>query len=268
MQLKDTFDTVADLYDAVRPSYPTALFEAVAAAAAIEPGDWALEVGCGSGQATSGLLAVGLTVTALDPGPALIAAARRRYAGIEAVDFVTAPFEAWTPPARAFRVVASAQAWHWIDPAIAFAKAADALEPGGVLAVFGNVPVPIAPELLERVAPIYADRGLDVRTPPPESWYLPHGPIADLFAASGRFEPATHQAFPWTWRKTLAEHLDFLRSRSDHQMLPAGDLESLLADLAVALADQPPELAIEYESHLYWARRREGCAAPQPELSS
>lgn len=261
MQLKDTFDTVADLYDAVRPSYPAALFEAVAAAAAIEPGDWALEVGCGSGQATSGLLQLGLTVTALDPGPALIGHARRRYEGVDAVDFVTAPFEAWTPPARAFRLVASAQAWHWIDPEIAFAKAAHALEPGGVLAVFGNVPLPIAPGLIERLAPIYARRALDLRSPPPESWYLPQGPVAGLFAASGRFEPATHRAFPWTWRKTLVEHLDFLRSRSDHQMLPADEREALLADLADALADQPPELALGYETHLYWARRRDGCAA-------
>jgi SAM-dependent methyltransferase len=261
MQLKETFDTVADLYDAVRPTYPTALFEVVAAAAAIEPGDWALEVGCGSGQATSGLLQLGLTVTALDPGPALIANARRRYAGVEAVDFITASFEAWSPPARAFRLVASAQAWHWIDPEIAFAKAAHALEPGGVLAVFGNVPLPAAPEVLARLAPIYARHAPELWAPPPESWYLPHGPVAELFTASSRFEPATHRVFPWTWRKSLAEHLDFLRSRSDYQMIPADRREALLADLAVALADQPPELAIAYETHLYWARRRDGCAA-------
>jgi SAM-dependent methyltransferase len=260
MQLKDTFDTVADLYDAVRPTYPAALFEAIAAEAAIEPGDWALEVGCGSGQATRGLLELGLTVTALDPGPALIFNARRRYAGVEAVDFVTAPFEAWSTPARAFRLVASAQAWHWIDPDIAFAKAAHTLEPGGVLAVFGNVPLPAPPELLARLAPIFARHPPELWGPPPESWYLPEGPVAGLFAASGRFEPAAHRVFPWTWRKSLAEHLDFLRSRSDYQMIPGERREALLSDLAAALADQPPELAIGYEAHLYLARRLEGCA--------
>lgn len=265
MQLKDAFDTVADLYDAVRPTYPTALFQGLAEAAAVEPGDWALEVGCGSGQATGGLLALGLTVTALDPGPELIRNARRRYAGAKAVDFVVAPFEAWTPPARAFRLVASAQAWHWIDPDVAFAKAAQALEPGGVLAVFGNVPAPLPERLLGALAPIFARHAPELWNLP-EAWYLPDGPVAGLFAASGRFEPAARHAFPWTWRKSVDQHLDFLRSRSDYQLVPADRREALLSDVAKVLAEDGPELALPYESHLYWARRRDRCAAAEPGL--
>jgi SAM-dependent methyltransferase len=267
MQLKDAFDTVADLYDAVRPGYPDALFRTLAQAAAIEPGDWALEVGCGSGQATRGLVGLGLTLTALDPGPELIRHARRRFADVEAVDFVVAPFEAWTPPMRTFRLVASAQAWHWIDPQVGFEKAAAALEPGGVLAVFGNVPSPLPAHRMASLAPIFARHAPEVWNLP-EGWYLPDGPVADLFAASGRFEPATHRVFPWTWRKTVDQHLDFLRSRSDYQLVPADRREALLREVDAVLAADGPALALAYETRLYWAPRRDGCAASPSALGS
>ncbi len=82
MQLAETFDQVADLYDATRPGYPTALFETLVRAGGLEPGDPVLEVGCGTGQATEGLRRQGLALTALDPGPDLIRHARRRFGDI------------------------------------------------------------------------------------------------------------------------------------------------------------------------------------------
>jgi hypothetical protein len=90
----------------------------------------------------------------------------------------------------------------------------------------------------------------------PEAGYRPTGPVADLFAASGRFDPARYAGFPWVWRKTVDQHMDFLRSRSDIQMIPSETREALLADLRPALrAALGDELALPYEAHLYWARK-------------
>src|SRR5947209_11342989 len=113
MELRATFDTVAEIYDAVRPGYPEPLFDGIAAIAGLGPGDPVLEVGCGSGQATESLYARRYAITALDPGPALIAAARRRFAGARGLTFVTTAFEDWDPPHGGYRLVAAAQAWHW-----------------------------------------------------------------------------------------------------------------------------------------------------------
>lgn len=258
MQLAETFDQVADLYDATRPGYPAALFEALVRACGLEPGDPVLEIGCGSGQATQGLLRQGLAVTALDPGPELIRRARRRFGDLDDLAFVTSKFEDWTPPRNAFRLVASAQAWHWIPQEIGFLKAAEALAPGGVLAVFGNVPAPPSDEDLAVLAPIFARHAPKLWAPPPEDWYLPTGPVAGLFAISGRFAPAAHAAFPWTWRKTVAQHLDFLRSRSDYQMVAAGPREALLAEIGEVLRARGEDIEAPYEAHLYWARRSGG----------
>ena len=257
MRLAETFNHVADLYDATRPSYPDALFETLVGAAGLEAGDPVLEVGCGTGRGDWGPAPRGLAVTALDPGPELVRHARRRFGDHDDLVFVTAKFEDWEPPRAAFRMVASAQAWHWIPSPTAFAKAAEALAPGGVLAVFGNAPAALSEADLEILAPIFARRAPTLWVPPPESWYLPQGPVAGLFAISGLFELAEHATFPWTWRTTVAEHLDFLRSRSDYQMVAADRREALLAEIGEALRARRGEpLELAYETHLYWARLR------------
>jgi SAM-dependent methyltransferase len=252
----ETFDSVAGLYDASRPGYPAALFATLAQAANLQAGDPVLEVGCGTGQATQGLRDLGLAVTALDPGANLIDQARRRFGDADDLTFVTAAFEDWDPPAGAFRLVASAQAWHWIPPEAAFAKAAAALAPRGVLAVFGHCPCDLPESLLEQLAPVFRRHGLPVPAAPAEAWYRPSGPVRDLFAASGRFEAAAHAVFPWIWRPRVDGYMAFLRSRSDVQLIPPQVREPWLTDLeALFRAALGDPLALDYETHLYWAAR-------------
>jgi len=172
---RDTFNLVAAEYNAARPTYPDELFDDLASVVG-GTGKRVLEIGCGSGQATQGLLDRGWDVVAVDPGDELVALAQARVSG--KVTFHVARFEAFDPQPASFRLVASAQAWHWIDPAISFPKAAAALEPGGWLAVFGHVPMPPAPSVRERLEPIYRQIAPDLWRPPPQAGYLPEGPFA------------------------------------------------------------------------------------------
>ena len=71
------FDEIAAEYDRHRPTYPDELVDQACRVAGIGSGDHVLEVGCGSGQLTRGLVARGLRVTALEPGKSLIALARQ-----------------------------------------------------------------------------------------------------------------------------------------------------------------------------------------------
>src|SRR5271165_3151155 len=82
-----SFDRVAALYDAQRSGYPEKLFADISEIAALERGDRVLEVGCGSGLATSGFVALGLEITAIDPGPSLVALARQKFANSSNVQF-------------------------------------------------------------------------------------------------------------------------------------------------------------------------------------
>lgn len=130
------FDQVADEYDRHRPTYPDALLDHVCELAALGAGDRVLEIGCGTGQLTRGLLARGLRVSAIEPGERLIALARENLVGeMGDVELVNARFEDAPLPREHFRAVFSASAMHWIDPDVGWRQAAEALAPGGTLAL-------------------------------------------------------------------------------------------------------------------------------------
>jgi SAM-dependent methyltransferase len=129
------FDEVAAEYDRHRPAYPDELIDLASEVAGIGSGDHVLEIGCGTGQLTRALLARGMHVTALEPGQNLMALAQQNLAGTGGVEFVHAQFEDAPLPRERFRAVFSASAFHWLDPAVSWQKAADVLTPGGTLAL-------------------------------------------------------------------------------------------------------------------------------------
>ncbi len=129
------FDEIAAEYDRRRPTYPGELLTQACQVAGIGSGDHVLEVGCGSGQLTRGLVARGLHVTALEPGKSLIALARQNLEGAGEVEFVNAQFEEALLPREQFQAVFSASAFHWIDPEVSWQKTAGVLVPGGTLAL-------------------------------------------------------------------------------------------------------------------------------------
>jgi SAM-dependent methyltransferase len=253
---RDSFEAVADLYARVRPGYPAALFDDLAAIAGLGPDSAVLEVGCGAGQATGDLAARAGRLVALDPGEKLVGAAQRRVSAATKAEFVVARFEDYAPPPGGFDLVASAQAWHWVDPVLAFQKAADALAEGGWLAIFGHVPSP-PPEpfatpfraAFERHAPGAWDM------PPPQAWYRTSGPIAQLIAGSGLFAPPSHRAYHWTWRQDAQALGAYLRTDSSYHFLPEPERFALFDELARAVEDLGEPLPAPWETHLYVARK-------------
>ncbi len=129
------FDQVAAEYDRHRPSYPAQLIDLACEVAGLERGDRVLEIGCGSGQLTAGLLARGLRVTAIEPGAQLAGLAEQRLRGAGELELVKARLEDAPLPDARFRAVLSASAIHWVDPDVGWRLAADALVPGGTLAL-------------------------------------------------------------------------------------------------------------------------------------
>jgi SAM-dependent methyltransferase len=135
------FDGVAAAYDDVRPSYPPELVAAACERGGLAVGSRVLELGCGTGKLTELLVERGLVVDAVDPGPNMVAAARARIGPTERVTFHISTFEDVDLPREAFAAVFSATAFHWLDPAVSWRKAASHLEPGGLLALLTHVGV-------------------------------------------------------------------------------------------------------------------------------
>lgn len=190
-QVAESFGTDAERYDRARPGYPPGLVERIVAAS---PGPAMLDVGCGT--------------------------------GIAARLFQAARFEAWEPAGRAFDAVIAAQAWHWVDPVAGAGKAAQALRPGGRLAVFWNSFRPPA-GLGEAFAAVFL-RVLPKsplpggRLPGPDGYSVLCSKAADGIRQAGGFGDAEEWRFDWDRPYTCDQWLDQLPTCGGAgQLLPA-----------------------------------------------
>src|SRR5690606_41329913 len=104
-------DRRASGYADDRPPYPAARWARAAELGALRSGLRGLDLGAGSGQATRVLLAAGLTVTAVEPGPHLAAELRRRHPEVEVLQTTA---EAAPLPAGGVDVAAAATPMHWM----------------------------------------------------------------------------------------------------------------------------------------------------------
>ncbi|MEU6537831.1 class I SAM-dependent methyltransferase [Streptomyces sp. NPDC047000] len=231
VRLSRTFDEDAELYDRARPGYPPELFDDLGELAGTGPDCRVLEVGAGTGKATVPLAERGCRVTAVEPGPGMTAVARRNLARFDTVEIVTADFETWPLPEEPFDAVVSATAFHWIDPAVRMTRAADALRPGGALAVIATQHVAGGTEEFFTEVQGYYER-FDPATPPglriPAAEDVGTSAHTDEVARSGRFGPVVYLRHERDLTYTTAEYLDLLRTYSGHRALPPRAGESLL----------------------------------------
>lgn len=142
MDLRTTFDEDAANYDRWRPRYCPELFEEILRYGRLRSGDRAIEMGCGTGQATRPFLQAGIRVTAVELGQSLAAYARAKFVGYDGFSIAQQPFEEFPLPDAPADLLYAATAFHWIPEDIAYPKAMALLRPGGTLALFWNRPFP------------------------------------------------------------------------------------------------------------------------------
>lgn len=132
---KESFDSVATLYEAFRLPYPPEVVDDILKSSGLSAGSRVLEIACGSGQLSLPLAEHGVDLIGIELGPRLADLARRKLAPFPNVEVVTSTFEAWPLPAQKFDAVVCASAFHWLDPDVRCAKSAEALRAGGSLTV-------------------------------------------------------------------------------------------------------------------------------------
>jgi SAM-dependent methyltransferase len=132
---RESFDDVAELYDKGRPGYPRQLVDDLADIAELGEGRRVLEIGPGTGQLTVPMAERRVSLVAVELGANLAQVVRRKLARFDGAEVVVADFDAWVLPDAPFDLVVAATAFHWLDPATRIQKCADALRPGGVLAI-------------------------------------------------------------------------------------------------------------------------------------
>ncbi len=198
------FDGVAEGYADARPGYPAELWAALSAAGALGEGTRVLEVGAGPGQATGPMLDAGASVVAVELGADLAGLLRSRHAG-PALEVIVGPFESVELPDEPFDLVAAATSFHWVPTEVGLARAAGALRPDGVLALWWNVfGDPDRPDPFHEA---FAPLATRLAPSPPEAGAHPYAlrteeRIAEISAAG--FDDIEVTRLSWTGRHSPA----------------------------------------------------------------
>jgi SAM-dependent methyltransferase len=218
-----------------------------------------LEIGCGTGQLTRDLAASEARIVCVEPGSSLAEGARVNLSRWPTVGVVTTSFEDFDAPTSSFDVVVSATAFHWVDPNVSYAKAAELLSNRGQLALFTNTHSRGGTHTDERIAePI---RHLHRRLAPEVGEWdfaaaeeiqqraMCGGDIASVWARVERklsdppavdhlFGPPTVNIYPWLATYEKDAYLAMLASHSSYALMDPVRRDELLAGIGALIDEQ------------------------------
>jgi SAM-dependent methyltransferase len=114
------------------------MFDDLVTLGGLGPDSRVLEIGSGTGRATLPLVERGLELVCVELGERMAAVARKKLEGFPA-QVVVGAFEDFASPAGSFDAVVSFEAFHWVEPEVAYEKAHRVLRADGLLALGGTV---------------------------------------------------------------------------------------------------------------------------------
>lgn len=241
------FDRSAEAYAAVRPGYPAEVVAALQDWGALPPGADVLELGPGTGQATRQLLDAGASrILAVELGPEL---AHRLQADLPdpRLQVVVGDADVVDLPRSAFDLAAAATSFHWLDPARALPRLADALRDGGHLAVWWNVfgdPEQETP-FRRRLDELLGSKRATV------PWQLRTEERFAALTACGLFEAPRSGRWRWTRSMTTEETMALFSTFSD-----LADRPGLIDAIGLAVDELGGRIEERYVTALYVVRKR------------
>jgi len=250
--MAESFGVDPARYDSARPAYPDELVERIVAR---QTDLRVLDVGCGTGIAARQFQAAGCSVLGVEPDERMA-----EYARKQGIDVEVATFEAWDPVGRTFDVVTAAQCWHWVDPTLGTTKAAEALRPGGRLAIFGHVfepPLPIAHAFAAAYRRVVPDSPFNTQGRRPLDVYqAAYATIADAVGSSDEFDHVERWRFDWTRSYERDQWLDLLPTTGGLTRLPADQKAEILREVGEAIDAEGGTFTMEYVTLAATASRR------------
>ena len=195
----------------------------------------------------------------------------RNLAAFPDVEVIEGRFEEWAkPPGTGFDLVFAATAWHWIDPTLRYAKAWEALRPGGHLAFWDALHV--FPEggdpFFVEIQDVYDEIG-EAR-PPEKGWPRP-GELQERGAeieATGLFDVVEVRHFDWEQTYDAEGYIELLETFSGHIAMRQRQRDRLYGEIRRRLHHRPSHAARRHWGGvLHIAKRRDWGSAAIPRAS-
>jgi SAM-dependent methyltransferase len=156
------------------------------------------------------------------------------------VEVIETRFEDWEPDEAHFDMVFAATAWHWVEPAVRYSRAAAVLRPAGYLAVWAAihvVPVDGDP-FFDEIQDVYDEIGEGL----PSRWVTPRpGELPDdshEIEASGYFEVLEVRQYDWETALDAESYIDLLNTFSGHIAMAQWQRDRLYGEIRRRLAQR------------------------------
>lgn len=240
-----SFNTAAAQYAANRPSYPPTLFTTIEELVGRPlKGAKVIDVGAGTGIATTLLHARGADVIAVEPGEGMAEEFRRTLPDIP---LVRGTGDALPLASACADFLTYAQSWHWTTPAHSLPEAFRVLRPGGALALWWNtdaLDVPWIAAQAQRIEQYFEGAH------PTKQGTATKQSAAELrteraFKGAPESPPHAHRIVRWSRRVPVDTHLANIGSHSIFLVLGKEGTEAFLAEERAHLMEAFPDGQVE-----------------------
>jgi SAM-dependent methyltransferase len=263
------FDEIVVNYDKVRWDYPDELFTDAIQYSGQGNGKQALEIGAGTGKATTPFLDAGYAVTAVEMGANMTEFLRDRFKQYSNFDVITSTFEDVQLENDSYDLIYAASAFHWVDSEIGCSNVLRLLKNGGAFILFRNIAVPVHDdELYTDVQAVYEkhyyswhkldNRPIKISKMTEEDFRKPseiHRGFRFESLEQYGFLDITMKLYEAARAYSADEYIALLETYSDHRALPNGNRAALYAGIKKAIMKHGGQQKLNFIFQLYMGRK-------------
>ena len=263
------FDEIVVNYDRVRWDYPDELFVDAIRYSGQSTGRKALEIGAGTGKATTPFLDAGYAVTAVEMGTNMTVFLLDRFKGCSNFDVVTSTFEDARLENDSYDLIYAASAFHWVDAKIGCPKVLRLLKRGGAFVLFRNNAVPDDDdELFADVQAVYEthyysyhksdNRPVKISKMTEDDFRKPaeiHRGFRFESLEQYGFKDITMKLYDAARTYSADEYIALLKTYSDHRALPDDNRAALYSGIKEAIIKHGGYHKVNFIFQLYMGRK-------------
>lgn len=229
MENKETFNFIVNDYEKYRPTYPEEMFDDIFNYSHVAKEDNILEIGCGTGQATGGLVDKEYkNITCIELGDQLAQFTAEKFKSYDSIKVINRSFEEWDGEGSPFKLAVSGTAFHFIDPKFGYRKVWDLLDDFGSIGFFWTIHVPRFDDIHNEIRAHYKELAPHLDD---SNFLTPEETINErkkITESTGLFTNILVKEYNEIRPYTSSDYISLLNTNSKHRQLPETTKNALL----------------------------------------